>query len=695
MTGGGPLSQPGDTDQLVELLYECAREKKRLTFVVGSGLSLPVIPDVRGMLAVADLYAQGHPVSTGLLAALELSRNEFGSSIATYRAYWREFAKWIAKDEFDLIAQDAVLRAYQSTNPTFSGRGRWQRLDPTRARQMERDLHGWNLPDGLAALGGLLAAMPESFVDGQILTTNFDPLLEVAIKRAGRVAVSVPLDLEAETPLVRASGAILVHHLHGFWRDDPRYRRQRLLHDPDYLDQHHAPLARQVSKLITTDTVCIVGHSGWDGIVADALRLTALEGRELTVLWAARSEGGGAVLERRFHHTASAAHRRPSPRFFSSVEGDALFTRLAERFRITVGRGQKTARRHRHSQWERELISEPGTVPPTGSLDLLRQLDRRFHWERSWSGSEVAPSLVYWPVRLRARPSVINMVQALAAAALSARGARIVLCLDDFNVEEADRWTEIIRQDVRRWCDLVPNARWPEVVRLKEFVEYEELHGRRENPEPRLRPTRPWDVAREAIGDRNPSVLALLMAAKIIPDYPPDQLMENAEKIVRGLESRSARHLLTPFTLFAHLNDLVQRHGERTESVMTLGGREEKKLWQFWRFAFDRGVNQLYNPTIRSLTNDSLALRWTSFEELRSYLRQGLRDDAWAENGNYISWLAQNAFLLPMYLRADDPPSFAGTRLDSWPAVRQAIRSDQRVIDVIAKEVSEMYLGGS
>ena len=62
-------------------------------------------------------------------------------------------------------------------------------------------------------------------------------------------------------------------------------------------------------------------------------------------------------------------------------------------------------------------------------------------------------------------------------------------------------------------------------------------------------------------------------------------------------------------------------------------------------------------------------LRWSDTAELRSYLDETLKSDDWAENGRYFKWLAQNAFLLPMYLADLQPPTFRGIRLDSWPAI--------------------------
>ena len=51
-------------------------------------------------------------------------------------------------------------------------------------RLMDLDASGWHLNPGTESLGALATNYPERF-GRSILTTNFDPLIEVAIRRAG------------------------------------------------------------------------------------------------------------------------------------------------------------------------------------------------------------------------------------------------------------------------------------------------------------------------------------------------------------------------------------------------------------------------------------------------------------------------------------------------------------------------------
>jgi hypothetical protein len=688
----------GDVNEnLAERLYQLGRGKAAITLFLGSGLSATVVPTVSGMLAIADDYAEDHePGTPGLLAALRRIRVEHsGDDLGVYRAYRAAFAAWVRRNEFDLVAQAAVLKAYSPRQDGPAGPRAWQLAEAAHGESLELNNGGWKLPDGIAALGSVLARSDMDIFHRRVFTTCFDPLLEIAITRAGGKSLRVAVPPEAERRVHpgrnSAGDTVSVHHLHGYWRPENQAGRLQLLHDPQYLVDNRDHLAEHVAQLIDTDTdtICVLGHSGWDGILAAAVRRIAAQGRHLTVLWAAASVDAAAV-ERELR---AGSGPQPQVAITAGIDSDVLLPLLAAKIRVPVATTRPAIRDLRHPAWQRELVSEPEAAPPEDPLELLRQLDHRYQWGRDWSAGPVVPELVFWPVRLRSRPSVINMVQALAAAALSARGVPVMVCLDDFDVQDVAASTEQFRRDVFRWFELVPRSRAPVIESLESFIEVHEQTASDHRARHLLRPTRPWEVAREVLGERNPSVLDVLMAAKVIPDLPEDQLIEQAAKIIKNLRSRGARHLITPFTLWSQLNDLLVERS--TSTILTLGGMEERSLWRLWRFAFDHGVNQLYNPTILSLTNQSLMLGWPDRATLSHYLRDAMREPDWADDGHYVQWLAQNAFLMPNYLGSHDPPTFRGTSLDTWPAIRDALKDDQDAIEVLADHVSRFYLGSS
>ncbi|HEX5741681.1 MAG TPA: SIR2 family protein [Pilimelia sp.] len=675
--------------ELVDHLARAVRRGEHLTVLVGSGLTVPVVPGVPDMLALADDYAAGRDDLGELVASLAQARAAEQEPAAVYRAYHRAFANWVSGNEFDIVAQEAVLHAYQPAvraQSPLATHGVWQRLDSRVGERIEADLDSWQVPDGVAALGRLLARRPAQF-GNRLLTTNFDPLVEVAVRRAGGRASPLTLTEEgtAPTPLL-AADAVRIFHLHGFWRPARPAERRGMLHDPRRLRRTGAGQSAALARLLRGDTICVVGYGGWDEAFLRALRQV---GHRATVVWALHPADPAAAAAHAARLAERLAGRRP-PVVFADVDANVLFPALAARLGVPEQpRVPRTRRRFRQRAWERELISEPHAAPPPGVRDLLDRLDRRFGWDFHAPDEPGvrAPDLLYWPVRLRETSSLIHAVQALAAAALSARGVAVTVCLDDFGVAQRYRYTHRFTADLRRWFGLVPQAVAPEVVSLQDFVERTDVLA---DPSTLLRPVRPWAVAREAYGERNPSLYSVLVATKVLPDVPVERLIEAGPAVVQALLSHNARRLLTPLTVWAHLNHLLL--DRPTASVVTLSGQDERPFWQLWHEVFDYDLHQLCNPRAESLSNDSLMLRWQDPQELADHLSGAYAQPDWDAERGYLYWLVQHAVLLPLYLTGAEPPPIGGHRLDSWASVRAAVRADPAALRTIAARVSQLYL---
>jgi hypothetical protein len=80
-------------------------------------------------------------------------------------------------------------------------------------RRLETDSQGWVLGPGTEYLGKLVAEYPARF-GACILTTNFDPLVEVAIRRAEGVQYRTILHSDGNLGQTEAPGCHVVH-LHG------------------------------------------------------------------------------------------------------------------------------------------------------------------------------------------------------------------------------------------------------------------------------------------------------------------------------------------------------------------------------------------------------------------------------------------------------------------------------------------------
>jgi tetratricopeptide (TPR) repeat protein len=130
-------------------------------------------------------------------------------------------------------------------------------------RQMELDISGWVLNPGTENLGRLASKYPHRF--GKcILTTNFDPLIEVAIQRAGGHHFITRLYVDGNIDQTEGSGCHVIH-LHGYWRGSDT------LHTMQQLGQLRPRLRASLSSLLRNKLVVVCAYSGWDDIFTSAL----------------------------------------------------------------------------------------------------------------------------------------------------------------------------------------------------------------------------------------------------------------------------------------------------------------------------------------------------------------------------------------------------------------------------------------
>jgi hypothetical protein len=323
--------------------------------------------------------------------------------------------------------------------------------------------------------------------------------------------------------------------------------------------------------------------------------------------------------------------------------------------------------------------------------ELLRQLDHEYGWRLEGGASGTPPRILYWPVRLK-RTNLIHAVQALVAAALSARGMSVVLCVDDLSAgPRPDELRRVMWGDIQRWFRLVEGARLPRIESLESFCEPGRVAARLLDPAKLVRPTHPWAVERDYY--RGQTLYQLMRTAKAVPDV--DATGADPQEVLDGVLAGRADRLLTPPAVWAFLHDVLIGVPQ-VEQVVTLGGEDERPTWELWHDVFADPVRHLYNPRITDPHGRPGLLRCGSFQEVRDDLERRLRDPDWQVEGNYPHWIVQNALLLPQYLRNRPPRAVAGRLLDSWSAVRVALGSPgerQRVVQAIAREVSALFRG--
>lgn len=159
--------------------------------------------------------------------------------------------------------------------------------------EAEGDPDAWHLPPAAAAVGQLLVS---GLFTAPILTTNFDPLIEVGIRAVGGQPFAVGLDHDG-APIdlsLAKDGVFEVLHLHGYWRGNDT------MHSPSQLTAPRPRLKATLQRMLQGRVLVAIGYGGWDDILMTALREVALDPEaELEVIWAFH-EDEPAIIQARY-----------------------------------------------------------------------------------------------------------------------------------------------------------------------------------------------------------------------------------------------------------------------------------------------------------------------------------------------------------------------------------------------------------
>jgi hypothetical protein len=302
------------SDLIARLTYSFDEVNGRpLAFLTGAGLSVPSVPGVTDTLTILrrGLPPEEQIELDRLLAAFEEPGEKYRQAF--------QFLGLRRPPKFaERVLKLATLRAYDHgglTNQEILGLG----------GETESKVDRWKLPTGQAALGRILTGLPPTLL-GPVLTTNFDPLTEVAVRRAGGTATTyIHADDSSFVANVRVQIGVGVVHLHGFWRDSP------VLNTADELLQDRNSLAAALRVILERHTLLVIGYGGWSDVVTRTLLQVVNDNRseDLDVLWAVHrdarqleSTASGAALVKGFSSAPSNVH------FYAGVDAGELMSAL-------------------------------------------------------------------------------------------------------------------------------------------------------------------------------------------------------------------------------------------------------------------------------------------------------------------------------------------------------------------------------
>lgn len=266
---------------LAALKLRIARGKS-LSFLVGAPFSWDQgngVPTVDGFV---DLIRQ-RVAQEGAEYSDALEARLLGAQAADrYQQAMGYVYQVLDADAVDDIVRAAVLKARIAGAPVFS--------DDT---PLDGEPEEWLLTRAQRSLARLMKVDPVQF-RGPIFTTNFDPLIGLALKqqKIHPNVVGVPLDGSIGAQIEMSPGQVNVFHLHGYWRNSAT------LHRPQQLLSNRPQLQASLERHLEKTNLVVMAYSGWDDIFTEAIaRCLATDSFKGVVTWCFYNDVPAVVRE--------------------------------------------------------------------------------------------------------------------------------------------------------------------------------------------------------------------------------------------------------------------------------------------------------------------------------------------------------------------------------------------------------------
>ncbi|RZK14351.1 MAG: hypothetical protein EOO43_16475, partial [Flavobacterium sp.] len=266
----------GDNRMLISRLRTGYNQKKQITFLLGSGCTLSNNPLEKAVSSVSEIVSQIKQIFEKdnqldiINDALSLKSTE-----NQYQVAMNTLLQCYGQDDVNKVIVNAVLNC-RSSGVVFSNDGGAS----NELENIEQDKTGWNVKNGMLALGKLLVKYPKTF-QSPVLTTNFDPLIEISVAKANGFYNPTCLTNDGNILNTASSSSIVqVIHLHGFWRHGDT------LHSPSQLTKERPLLKGDLRKILSNTILVVLGYGGWGDVFTDTLIEVITEGNsDCNVLW--------------------------------------------------------------------------------------------------------------------------------------------------------------------------------------------------------------------------------------------------------------------------------------------------------------------------------------------------------------------------------------------------------------------------
>lgn len=273
-----------------------------------------------------------------------------------------------------------------------------------------------------------------------------------------------------------------------------------------------------------------------------------------------------------------------------------------------------------------------------GFLDLLES-KFEFTFQKTSRPQGDGKYVVFWPVRAR-QPTLVHAMQAFSAAGLTRYDAVVLLVIDDLAGQQRLPTTDL-EGAIKRWFSRVgakPSSL--HIFRLSE-LQSEIEHGKQ------------WiDLITKWFAWQT--------------EYKLSDILSVSKLDEKKISEKKARKLLTPTLIWSAFSVLMEKH--KTSRFVTLGGADEKPLWEAWRSCIDDTsvASHVYNPEVKDEKGHRFNLDeigWVSLTEIRQTISECLNAHGCSDLVNPPTyWLPFVAFQSCVAL----PALIAGESVADW-----------------------------
>jgi hypothetical protein len=302
------------------LINAALMTKRPVAFLVGSPLSIEHGTGVPGTTAMLEF------IRAEVRDRIPFALSQFESALhgRSGADAYQAAMKWLGvnggQDAINEVVAKAVLQARKPTAGECPADSDGQPED-------------WDIPAGTRGLAELVTRGGDRFL-GPILTTNFDPLMSLAIRQwGGRVGRRVlTSDGTLAGPAEDDPAVCSLVHLHGFWRNSDT------LHTQAQLTNSRPKLKASLQRLLVAQrrTLIVAAYGGWDDVFTKALvELMDDEQAQLDVIWCFH-ETDPAQVEQRYGqllHSMSSAIVLNRFRPFGGIDCHTIFTDILSTLR--------------------------------------------------------------------------------------------------------------------------------------------------------------------------------------------------------------------------------------------------------------------------------------------------------------------------------------------------------------------------